>query len=137
MTVHSEGTCIVCQRTQADTACFPLRGQIIVTNVRDGRDGEYVGRAVRGRRGSVLGNPFKVKAEADRPEAIARYDAWLAEKVAAGDYLLLEELDRLTARFVRDEFLVLVCWCKPADCHGDVLARVIRERSAAFLAQRS
>jgi hypothetical protein len=68
---------------------------------------------------------------------IARYDAWLAEKIAAGDHPVLEELDRLTARFVRDECLVLVCWCKPADCHGDIIARVIRGRSAAFLAQRS
>jgi Domain of unknown function (DUF4326) len=90
---------------------------------------EYVGRAGRGRKGSPLGNPFKVTSEDERADVITRYDAWLAERIAAGDEAVVVELERLAVRYRAKEHLVLGCWCARAACHGDVLARVIRERA--------
>lgn len=90
----------------------------------------YVGRRVRGRQGSLLGNPFKIRDESERPEAIASYERWLREKIDAGDRDVLGELDRLAALFRRENRLVITCWCAPKPCHGDVIARVLRERLA-------
>jgi Domain of unknown function (DUF4326) len=137
--VHLEdGTCVVCERTRAASPCFKLRGRIVVAKVHDpiAAGGEYVGRQVRGRRGSPLGNPFKIKTEAERADAIASYEQWLKEKIDEGDRSVIGALDALVARFRAEEHLVIYCWCRsygqdaPA-CHADVIARVVRERAGA------
>ncbi len=59
------------------------------------------------------GNPFKVGKEHTRKQAIALYREYLLTRpdlVAAAKVELLDK--------------VLGCWCKPALCHGDVLAEI-------------
>lgn len=75
----------------------------------------YIGRG----HGSVWGNPFSHMPGtwadfrvATREEAISKYEEWILTQPD-----LLRRLGRLQGK-------VLGCWCSPAPCHGDVLARM-------------
>jgi len=71
-----------------------------VHNKRDGTAPEesmYIGR------GSYWGNPFKIGRDGTRDEVIERFER---EILPCLDLEPLRGLD-------------LVCWCKPARCHGD------------------
>ncbi len=83
----------------------------------------YIGRP------SALGNPFSHKEGtlaqhkvATREEAVARYREWLDEKIRTEDPAVMAALKAIQ----KDS--VLVCWCKPAACHGDVIAEALQER---------
>jgi hypothetical protein len=104
--------------------------EIIVAHVRDGIPGVYIGRPMRGRAGSVLGNPFRISAESARAGAIADYEGWLRKRMRDVDSVQARELDRLARILERDGRFVLLCWCSPLPCHGDVVAKIIRERLA-------
>jgi hypothetical protein len=72
----------------------------------------YIGRAVprAGFQASKWRNPFRVKAGVDRSAAVDAYRLWFSSQKD-----LLAALPELRGK-------VLGCWCKPAACHGDVLA---------------
>jgi len=77
----------------------------------------YIGRP------SKWGNPFShldVKGTtkcSSREEAISLYENYVRNNPD-----LMNSLDEL-------EWKVLGCWCKPKACHGDVLLKLLRERS--------
>src|SRR5215510_11077505 len=80
-------------------------------------DGVYIGRP------SLLGNPFRIGENGTRAEVISLYRAWLWRQIKLrGD--VYEELKRLAAR-AKNGDLVLICWCKPANCHGDILKSAV------------
>ena len=75
----------------------------------------YIGRP------SPFGNPFSHKPftmaqyrVSSREEAIARFREW---------FLAQPELVARARRELKGK--VLGCWCKPAACHGDVIAEII------------
>jgi hypothetical protein len=77
----------------------------------------YIGR--KNRRGnfepSPLANPFK-RTNGMRPgDTLQQYRQWLWQRIQARDEAVLGELRKI------DEGSVLVCWCKPGPCHGDVV----------------
>lgn len=80
-----------------------------VQHVRDLRDyrrsGVYIGRP------SKWGNPFLIGKDGTREDIIAKYETYLA-----GREDLIVALPELKGK-------VLLCWCAPLPCHGDVLAR--------------
>lgn len=86
----------------------PTRPQrTTVIHMRDQRPGDvYIGRPTR------WGNPFVIGRDGDRSEVVRRYAQWLHSQPQ-----LLAALPQLRGRR-------LVCWCAPAHCHGDVLARL-------------
>ena len=82
----------------------------------------YIGR------GSPWGNPFthlplsrtKARFQVEtKEESMIRYEAWLRERLAE-DLNLRQKLLELDGH-------ELVCYCKPARCHGDVLIKLIEE----------
>jgi hypothetical protein len=84
----------------------------------------YVGRA-NGRYGlpaSPLANPF-VSNSRKRGTVVAdpvdAYRSWLWRKMKDRDTAVMETLGR-----IRPDTR-LVCWCKPHDCHGDVIAAAV------------
>jgi hypothetical protein len=91
-------------------------------------DGEYIGRP------SPLGNPFShIKSSkyasimvSTRREAVSRYREWLEEQPE--DSEAKKAFRNLVEKYKRDNELVLICWCAPADCHGHVLADMIEEK---------
>lgn len=66
----------------------------------------YIGR------GSPYGNPFKIGENGTREDVIALFEEYL---MGSPDLL------RRVKEELRDKDLV--CFCKPAGCHGDVILR--------------
>lgn len=80
----------------------------------------YVGRP------SSLGNPYGFQdgtlAEhkvAGRAEAISSYREWLEEKIN-NPFSFGHEAVVAAMRMLKDD-TVLVCWCDPLPCHGQVI----------------
>src|SRR5262245_60813203 len=99
----------------------------IKTRRNDGALCVYIGRAMPGRPGSPLGNPFKLRLAFEREATVAKYETWLRERLKS-DTPQRREIERLTDYA---EELVLACWCKPELCHGDVVKKIIEEQLAA------
>lgn len=68
----------------------------------------YIGRP------SILGNPYVIGTDGTRQKVIDLYEAH------ARQYLMHE-----IAQLEDDD--VLGCWCKPLDCHGDVIIKLWKE----------
>lgn len=64
-------------------------------------------------RPSPWGNPFVVGTHGTRTEVIAQYERWVR-----GQPAMVEAIKRELRG--KD----LVCYCKPAACHGDVLYQI-------------
>jgi hypothetical protein len=72
--------------------------------------GKFIGRPTK------WGNPFYIGTDGNREECIAKYEEWIREQP-----YLMESLDELEDR-------ILVCYCAPKPCHGDVLLKLLEER---------
>ncbi|API81865.1 hypothetical protein G20c_57 [Thermus phage G20c] len=95
---------------------MPLK--IYITNKRRGGKGIYVGRP------SVLGNPFRLKSEADRDRVCELYRDWLNEKLKTNK-AIRAELNRLYRLLIERGELELTCWCAPARCHAEEIAELL------------
>ena len=71
------------------------------------KDAIYIGR------GSPWGNPFIIGKHGDRDDVCDRFEK---ETLPALDLEPLRGKD-------------LVCWCKPARCHGDSIVNALRSRA--------
>lgn len=78
----------------------------------------YIGRP------GVLGNPFRVGRDGNREQVIEKYRAWLWEAIGRKGSVY-RELVRLAGLHKAGEQVVLVCWCSPLPCHGDVVKRAL------------
>lgn len=87
-----------------------------VVNIKKEKYGVYIGR------GSIFGNPYthlpldKTKAGVqvkNRNEAIEKYREYFYDRIE-NDSEFLDEVLRLKDK-------VLGCYCKPLDCHGDII----------------
>ena len=83
----------------------------MTTVVNINRVSAQVGQVYIGR-GSKWGNPFRIGQDGFRSQVIEKYRAHL---LASPD--LLAALPELKGR-------TLCCFCKPAPCHGDILAEL-------------
>ena len=94
---------------------------ITVKSIAKGHtEGVYIGRDMPGRPGSPLANPFRITNAASRLEVIGAYRVWLTEKIVNRDMVVCKELARLQ-RKAKEGDLVLLCWCAPLICHGEVI----------------
>ncbi len=93
-------------------------------------NGVYIGRAITYKfirsSGSPFANPFRIGrdtqgVEWSREDVIQLYDSWI-RNVESELYLRAQQE-------LQDK--ILVCWCKPLACHGDMLARIANEASRA------
>ncbi len=89
----------------------------------------YVGRP------NPLGNPYthlpldkcQAKYKVTTPkEAVDKYRTWLAKRLA-DDQEVINAFDHLLEVYENNDYneLVLICWCKPGICHGDILSNWI------------
>jgi hypothetical protein len=90
---------------------------ILVTNVRflnqNWRNNSayvFIGR------GTVFGNPKPLTCEIDRESNLAEYKIYVEERVKH-DSQFREALQKLYGK-------ILVCFCKPKQCHGDILVEL-------------
>lgn len=99
-----------------------------VVNLHHDKDvqGIFIGRP------SVLGNPFshlprttaQFKTET-REEAVERYAEWLEEQLKINQKVK-DEMNRLYL-IAKKEDLVLICYCYPKPCHGDIIKNKLEE----------
>ena len=80
--------------------------------------GVYIGRP------TPLGNPFPVSNGRER--CIEQYEQWLDEQLMTNP-LVRTMFDALVVYYRHTGSLTLTCWCAPLACHGDVIARKIKE----------
>lgn len=78
--------------------------QIQISNKKHGGGGEYVGRP------TPLGNPYVLHNEEERDQVIARYAAWLEDRLKQGDVRVRAELNRLYQKALNERGLELTCW---------------------------
>lgn len=103
---------------------------VLVGNVKRGDKGVYIGRQMSGRKGSPLGNPFRLSRNESTGATLERYRAWLrVEYAKRGE--VHEELHRLRDILRDTETVTLICWCSPDPCHGDVIADALLKLAAA------
>lgn len=75
---------------------------------------------------SVLANPYKICASLSRKQCLALYRADF-EKDMRAKGPMFQECQRIAALMAQGKDVVLLCWCKPAACHGDIIAEQIME----------
>ena len=73
-------------------------------------------------RPSYLGNPYRIGAHGNRQAVIAKYREHL-KQLRADDP---QHFDDYMEVVVKGS--VLVCYCKPLACHGDVLIEWLKEK---------
>ena len=69
----------------------------------------YIGRP------SKWGNPFTIGRDGTREEVMEKYRKWVPTQSQ-----LMASLHELVGKTVG-------CWCKPKDCHGDILKQLVEE----------
>ena len=80
----------------------------------------YVGRR------SALGNPFSLDIYGpSRAEVIKLYNVWLQEKLQANDAAVCDQLNHIASEVAAGHPVKLVCYCKPHDCHADLIRKLI------------
>lgn len=101
---------------------------IKVVNQKRTKEGEYIGRP------SPLGNPYgwtedvpKDLRVEDRETAIRCYQSWLESHMRTQTPRIIQELDRLAIKAMKDGSLTLRCWCAPLACHGDIVKAALLE----------
>jgi ribonuclease HI len=104
------------QPTVAQVVNFKAYGSIARLDEAFGQRWLYIGRhnPAAGLAQSPLANPFKARVRG-RGETLERYRAWLWQRIQVGDTAVLNALRAI------DSETVLVCYCHPAPCHGDVV----------------
>lgn len=79
-----------------------------VVNIKDNKEYDvYIGR------GSKWGNPFKIGIDGDRDEVLNKYQQWIVKQLE-----LINSLHELRGK-------TLGCYCKPKNCHGDILVALV------------
>lgn len=82
-------------------------GKTTVVHCKKSKYDVYIGRP------SDWGNPFVIGKNGDRADVIRKYRQWIMRE---------PELIARAKTELRGQRIA--CWCKPEDCHGDVLAEL-------------
>lgn len=115
-------------QSQMDRRRTIEKGGVALANMSKGDDGlpidnallcwaEAEGRDAKITRGTDWGNPFVIGEDGDRETVIAKYSKYLEMK------------DGLLHRLKSGELSgkLLVCWCCPDGCHGDLLMKKTKD----------
>lgn len=78
----------------------------------------YIGRAGKGFAGT-FGNPFLLKNEKDRANVLEQYRVYLEDRIKTDENFREQVLS------LKDK--ILVCFCSPKPCHGDILAEMVEK----------
>lgn len=105
----------VLKQEQKPTRLVPLELTIVVNKDRGDAYDVYIGR------GTIWGNPYQMGADGDRDEVIRKF----AYDFNRGFLKASENLDHnlSTLRGKR-----IACHCKPAACHGDIIAEFLNSQ---------
>ena len=77
-------------------------------------------------RSTIFGNPFNISKTRIREQSIKQYRLWFYKKIQL-------EMFREAVESLRDK--TLGCWCKPLDCHGDIIVEYLNNIGNVHLRQ--
>jgi len=102
----------------------------IINGKKDGFVGEdiiYIGRknAYYNLKASPLNNPYAVRHNRTLAESLQLYKAWILQMYSLKKGSVYDELIRLAQLEKKGVDFKLACWCKPNDCHGDIIKQII------------
>src|SRR3989344_1262105 len=90
-------------------------------NVYIGRKGVvFVNKTRYPKHNSVWSNPYKITNRESREDVLKKYREYIINKI---------ELEGLHEKLLELKGKNLGCWCKPEECHGDILVSLIEEYS--------
>lgn len=92
-----------------------MDGRTVVVNLRAEPYDVYIGRRGRDEDGD-FGNPFRLGVDGSRPEVIEKFRQHFIARLKDPEY-------RRRVEGLRGQRLG--CFCKPAACHGDVIAEYL------------
>jgi hypothetical protein len=96
--------------------------QVVAINARQSNFTHYIGRKWAGLPESPFHNPFHVGKDGNRIEVLRLFVMyWYAPEQT--------ELRRLAVCTLPPE-AILGCWCKPLECHGDVIKAYVEYKRA-------
>ena len=109
---------------------------IYITNGKQtgflGKDKIYIGRGNRYYKlsSSPLNNPFPINFKCSRQQSIELYrqHLWRSIKLMRDTGKvdrIMQEILGIAKQEKQKRKVVLVCWCKPLDCHGDIVIRAL------------
>lgn len=75
-------------------------------------------------RPSILGNPFRIGVDGTRDEVIEKYRVWFKDALVS-NVAVQTEFRALVQAYKDFGELILICWCKPLRCHGDIIKEFI------------
>lgn len=82
----------------------------------------YIGRP------TIFGNPFVIGKDGTRENVIIKYERWARSRLYD---IISKELSPLgQAIYNLPENAVLGCYCKPHECHGDIIIKLWEELHA-------
>ena len=118
---------VCCKRSQLPEEYNHLEDWLsdVCNNLYIGRAGRiFIGSKKDGSRrifhypGSVWKNPFRVK-EHGLEKSLKLYEEYIRKRI---------EEDPVTFNIDTLKGKRLGCWCKPNDCHGDILMNLLKEK---------
>lgn len=86
--------------------------RVVCINAKQDNFTHYIGRAWAGLPESIYHNPFHVGKDGDRKEVLIKFILY---------WYSLEQAELRSHAAQLPEDAVLGCWCKPLECHGDVI----------------
>lgn len=72
-----------------------------------------------------LGNPYRITPDQPRNIVIGLYRRWLWAKIKSKDPRVCNALSDIKTTVLTGTTVYLVCCCKPASCHGDVIKSAV------------
>lgn len=87
-----------------------------VVNLTNDQYDVYIGREGHGRDG-YFGNPYRMSSEADRALSLDKYRVYF--------YNRLKTDPEFHSRVMQLQGKILGCFCKPKDCHGDIIVEFL------------
>ena len=103
----------------------------VVNGYKDGFVGEdkiYIGRYNDKLKlqSSPLSNPYWISNDRKRNEVIALYKTLLWQSIKnCRDNGMIDKIMAELIKISKLDNVILTCYCKPLDCHGDVVVRAV------------
>ena len=87
----------------------------------------YIGRANKyyGLRESPLSNKFRTNLSYNLTDVLQLYKSWLYTNFIKGEGEVYEEIMRLITLVKEGKEINIACWCKPKQCHGDIIKEFV------------
>ena len=102
--------------------------QILSISIRIVNKRNYNNPGIYAGRPSPLGNPFVIGRDGDREEVIRKYRDFL-KTALRNDRRIKAEFERLQELNKKGD-VILICWCAPSKCHGDVIKEILESKDA-------